>query len=59
MEDSEEDEARVLVEEDEVIELCNVIIVEYWGITIETFQTFSRNVPIVLLQITQLKTVHS
>ena len=60
MEDSEEDEAEVLVkEEDEVADLCNSIIADYWDITRDIVQTRSRNVPNVLLQITQLKTVHS
>ena len=46
--DSEEDKTQVSVEEvNKVMELCNVRIVENWGITNDISQTCSRNVPVV------------
>ena len=60
MEDSEEDEIEDLVEEEEeVMDLYNATIAEYWGISNDISQTCSHNVPIVLLQFTLLKIVHS
>ena len=52
MEGSEEDKTEVsFEEEDEVVDLCSTIIVEYWGIISEISQIFIRNVPIVWSQI--------
>ena len=60
MEDFEEAEMEASIEEeDEVMDLCNATIVEYWGITSEIDQTFSHNVPIVLPQIILLKISHN
>ena len=52
MEGSEEDKTEVsFEEEDEVVDLCSTIIVEYWGIISEISQIFIRNVPTVWSQI--------
>ena len=60
MEDSKEDEVEVSVEEeDEVIDLCNIIIVDHCGISREIVQNYKSNVVIVSLRITQLNTVHN
>ena len=44
-------------EEDEVVDLCNAIIVKCWGIISETSPTFSCNVPTLQLHIILLNTV--
>ena len=59
MEDFEEDEVEFLVEEeDEVADLCNVIIVEYQDMIRDISQNYKHNVLIVLLWITLLRTVY-
>ena len=60
MEGSEEDETEVsFKEEDEVVDLCSTIIVEYWGIISEISQICIRNVPTVWSHIILLNIVCS
>ena len=48
MEDFKEEEVKILVEEeDEVTDLCNVIIAYYWATTREIVQTYSCSVPTI------------
>ena len=59
-EDSKEDEVEALVEEeDEVIDRCNVVIVECWDTIKDIACSCKRSVPIVLLLTTLLRIVHS
>ena len=57
MEDSEEDETKFSIEEDKVMDLCSDTISKYLATISDIVQTCSPNVPIIPLQIRQLKIV--